>query len=96
MVAMDLIALIAVATVFLLYVLVSGKLAGTIITAPIIFAAAGFLLGPAGFDIGAEGFGHSFLHVVAELTLILVLFAALGFMFIFGAIIVILGAIFSR
>lgn len=75
MVAMDLIALIAVATVFLLYALVSGKLAGTIVTAPIIFAAAGFLLGPAGFDIAAAEFGHSFLHVVAELTLILVLFA---------------------
>jgi len=67
--------LAVVAAVFLLYAMVSGKLEGTVLTAPLIFAAFGLLLGPAGFDVVAIEREHSFLHVVAELTLILVLFA---------------------
>ena len=72
---MELTALALVAAAFLLYALVSGRLEGTVLTAPIVFAAFGFLVGPGGFDLAEIDVGHSFLHTVAELTLILVLFA---------------------
>ena len=63
------------AAVFLLYSLVSGRLDGTILTAPLLFAAVGLLLGRAGFDVVEIELEHSVIHTVAELTLILVLFA---------------------
>lgn len=72
---MELLAIAVVAAAFILYALVSGRLEGTILTAPLLFAAFGFLIGPGGFGIADVGRGHSFLHVVAELTLVLVLFA---------------------
>ena len=72
---MELLAITVVAAAFILYALVSGRLEGTILTAPLLFAAFGFLIGPGGFGIADVGRGHAFLHVVAELTLVLVLFA---------------------
>lgn len=56
------------------YALVSGRLEGTIVTAPILFVALGFLVGPEGLALAAIDSEHSVIHVVAELTLILVLF----------------------
>lgn len=58
----------------LLYSLVSGRLQGTVITAPLVFAAFGLAVGTGGFGIAALDFEHGAIHVVAELTLILVLF----------------------
>ena len=72
---MELVALAAVAGVFLVYALISGRLEGTVLTAPLVFVAFGFLVGPGVLDVAEVEAGHSFLHVVAELTLILVLFA---------------------
>lgn len=72
---MELLAIAVVAAAFILYALVSGRLEGTILTAPLLFAAFGFLIGPGGFGIADAGRGHAFLHLVAELTLVLVLFA---------------------
>ena len=72
---MELVALAAVAVAFLGYAVVSGKLEGTVLTAPLLFAGFGFLIGGGGLDIAEADLGHSFLHIVAELTLILVLFA---------------------
>ena len=72
---MELLAIAVVAAAFILYALVSGRLEGTILTAPLLFAAFGFLIGPGGFAIADLDRGHGFLHVVAELTLVLVLFA---------------------
>ncbi|MEO1247310.1 MAG: cation:proton antiporter [Pseudomonadota bacterium] len=60
---------------FLAYALLSGRLEGTVLTAPLIFVVAGFLAGSGGFGVANIDVGHSATHVVAELTLILVLFA---------------------
>ena len=58
----------------LLYSLISGRLQGTIITAPLVFAAFGLAIGAGGFGVAELDFEHGAIHVVAELTLILVLF----------------------
>ena len=59
---------------FLAYALVSGRLEGTILTAPLLFVAFGFLAGSGGFGLANIDVEHSAIHVIAELTLILVLF----------------------
>ncbi len=59
----------------ILYGLVSKKLEGTIITAPMVFAAFGLLIGEAVFGLADLDFGHGFIHGLAEVTLILVLFS---------------------
>ena len=55
--------------------LVSKRLQGTIITAPMVFAAFGLLIGEAAFGLARLDFGHGFIHGLAEVTLILVLFS---------------------
>lgn len=62
-------------SLFLAYSLVSGRLEGTILTAPLLFVAFGFLAGPGGFGFADIDVEHTAIHVIAELTLILVLFA---------------------
>jgi len=57
---------------FLLFSMVSGRLRGTMITAPMVFIAFGFLLG-AGGSAPVEP-ANELLHFIAECTLILVLF----------------------
>jgi len=71
---MDLLSLAIIAGGLLLYSLVSGGLRGTILTAPLIFIVFGFMLGPGGFNLAAVGVDRSAIHVIAEFTLILVLF----------------------
>ncbi|MDX2410969.1 MAG: hypothetical protein QNK16_02765, partial [Woeseiaceae bacterium] len=63
-----------IAAALLLYALVSGRLRGTIITAPLVFIVFGFVTGSGGLDIVSMDVGHSAIHFVAEFTLILVLF----------------------
>ena len=60
---------------FLAYALVSSRLNGTVLTAPLIFVAAGFLAGTGGSEIFSVDVENSAIHVLAELTLILVLFS---------------------
>ena len=72
---MDLQTLAIIAAALLLYALVSGRLRGTIITAPLLFIVFGFVVGGGGLDIVSMNVGHSGIHFVAEFTLILVLFA---------------------
>lgn len=72
---MQLEAIVMVAVAFFAYALVSGRLEGTVVTPPLVFAAAGFVIGTGSFGAGLVDAGHSALHVVAELTLILVLFS---------------------
>jgi len=60
--------------VVFLYALVSRRLEGTVITAPMVFVTAGIVLGPAvldfvSFEIGGEG-----VRLGAEIALVLVLF----------------------
>ncbi len=70
----DLSSIAIVGGLFLAYALVSGRLEGTVLTAPMIFVAFGFLAGSGGLGIAKIDVGHSAIHVIAELTLILVLF----------------------
>jgi NhaP-type Na+/H+ or K+/H+ antiporter len=71
---MDPVVIALITATLLGYSLISGRLAGTILTAPLIFAAIGFLVSPAGFSIAPVEVDHSVIHLIAELTLILVLF----------------------
>jgi NhaP-type Na+/H+ or K+/H+ antiporter len=71
---MDPVVIALITATLLGYSLISGRLAGTILTAPLIFAAIGFLVSPAGLDIAPVEVGHSVIRLIAELTLILVLF----------------------
>lgn len=59
----------------LLFSLVSGRLRGTMLTPPLIFVLFGFAIGGAGFGVADVNPGHSTIHLIAELTLILVLFS---------------------
>jgi len=69
------ITLILIVTLGLIvFSLISKRLQRTIITAPIVFVAFGFLLGPYVFHIGDFNVNHAFIHSLAEITLILVLF----------------------
>ena len=71
---MDLGSIILVAGALLLYALVSGRLQGTMITAPFVFAVLGFAAGTGGFRVTDVHIDHSAIHLIAEATLILVLF----------------------
>lgn len=71
---MDLLSLAIVAGGLLLYGLISGRLEGTMLTAPLVFVAFGFAAGSGGFDVANVDLGHSGIHLIAEATLILVLF----------------------
>ncbi len=59
----------------ILFGLVSKKLEGTIVTAPMVFTAFGLLIGEAVFGLADLDFGQGFIHGLAEVTLILVLFS---------------------
>jgi NhaP-type Na+/H+ or K+/H+ antiporter len=71
---MDLISIAVVAAGLLGFALVSGRLQGTVITAPMVFIVFGYLVGGAGLGVAQVDPGHSAIHFIAELTLILVLF----------------------
>lgn len=71
---MDPVIIALIAGSLLTYSLLSGRLSGTVLTAPLIFVAIGFIIGPAGLSIAHIEADNSAIHVVAELTLILVLF----------------------
>ncbi len=64
-----------IATGVILFGLVSKRLESTIITAPMVFAAFGLLIGEAVLGLAHLDFGHGFIHGLAEVTLILVLFS---------------------
>lgn len=71
---MDLGSVMIVAGALLIYALVSGRLKGTILTAPLVFVIFGFAAGSGGLNIADLDIGHSAIHLIAEATLILVLF----------------------
>ena len=71
---MELSTVAIVAGLFLAYAMVSGRLEGTVLTAPLLFVGFGFLAGPGGFEFARLDVEHSAIHLIAELTLILVLF----------------------
>jgi NhaP-type Na+/H+ or K+/H+ antiporter len=71
---MDLLSLAIIVGGLLLYSLISGRLRGTIVTAPLVFVGFGFAAGTGGLNLADVDVGHSAIHVIAEFTLILVLF----------------------
>ncbi len=71
---MDLLSIAIIAAALLLFSLVSRRLQDTVITAPLVFVVFGILIGASGLDIVQLDQGHSAIHFIAELTLILVLF----------------------
>ena len=71
---MDLFSLAVIAAGLLLYSLISGRLEGTIVTAPLVFIIFGFIAGSSGLQVVQINLEHSAIHFIAEFTLILVLF----------------------
>ena len=71
---MDLLSIAIITAGLVLYSLVSGRLRGTFITAPLVFTLFGLAAGEGGFNLARINVGHSAIHIVAELTLVLVLF----------------------
>jgi hypothetical protein len=71
---MDSLSLAVITGALLLYSLISGRLNGTPITAPVVFIGFGFVVGGGVFDVAHVDVGYSAIHLIAELTLILVLF----------------------
>jgi sodium/hydrogen antiporter len=63
-----------IAALVLGYALVSRRLEATVLTGPMVFVAAGMLLGPDGFDAVGLELTHGAGLVVAEVTLAIVLF----------------------
>jgi len=72
---MDLTSIAVIAGGLLAFSLVSGRLQGTVVTPPLTFIIFGFVIGAGGLAIVDVDRSHATIHFVAELTLILVLFA---------------------
>jgi NhaP-type Na+/H+ or K+/H+ antiporter len=70
----DLTAVGIVALLVVAYGSVSARLSAWSITGPIAFVAAGVVLGPVGADVVAGGFQEGAVEVLAEATLVVVLF----------------------
>ncbi|MDJ0943973.1 MAG: cation:proton antiporter [Kiloniellales bacterium] len=72
---MDIQAFAVIAAGVVLFGLVSRRLESSPLTGPMLFAAFGLLIGGAALDIADLEFGHGFIHGLAEVTLVLVLFS---------------------
>ena len=72
---MDTEAFVIIAAGVVLYGLVSRRLETSVLTGPMIFAALGFVISGAVLGAADLDFGHGFIHGLAEVTLILVLFS---------------------
>lgn len=66
---------VIIAAAVLSYSFVSGRLSNTWITAPMVFAVFGLLVGDAGFGWVSLQVSHGAIHLLAEITLVLVLFS---------------------
>ena len=67
--------LTALAVVVAAYTLVASKLDRWWITGPMVFVAAGAILGPGGLDVLPFSLGNETVLTITELTLALLLFA---------------------
>lgn len=72
---MALTSVVAVAVMLVLYGSVSGLVNRSWLTAPLVFLAAGLLLGPSGVGLFESGIENEVLRVLAEATLTLTLFS---------------------
>ena len=71
---MEILSLTVIVFALFTYSLISGRLEGSIFTAPMVFVLLGFLVGPGALNIAPIDADHSLIHLIAEGTLILVLF----------------------
>jgi NhaP-type Na+/H+ or K+/H+ antiporter len=72
---MDTFGFAVVAAGIVLFGLISRRLETSVVTGPILFTAFGLAIGDAGLGIADLDVSHSFIHGLAEVTLILVLFS---------------------
>ena len=72
---MDVLAVITVALAFLAFGLISRRLDGSLLTGPMLFAGFGLLVGPLALDLVPVQVTNATFHMLAEVTLILVLFS---------------------
>ena len=66
--------LMVLAAVVFVFGLVSRRLEGTVLTAPLVFVAAGVILGPAGLGLAEFGLGEHAVLLLGEIALAIVLF----------------------
>ena len=72
---MDTFGFVAIAAGIILFALFAKRLENTVITPPLVFAAFGLLIGDFGLGWADLTFENHFIHGLAEITLILVLFS---------------------
>ena len=72
---MNPVAVLTIAIALLAFGLVSRRIQGSMLTGPMLFAALGFAVGPDGVGLVPIHVTHEGLHLLAEITLILVLFS---------------------
>lgn len=72
---MELTGIIVIAAGVLVVALISRRIEGSFLTIPIILTAFGFLVGSGGLDLADVDPGQTGIHVLAEVTLVLVLFS---------------------
>ncbi len=72
---MNPVAVLTIAIALLAYGLVSRRIQSSMLTGPMLFAAFGFAVGPDGAGLVPLRVSHEGLHLLAEITLILVLFS---------------------
>lgn len=71
---MDITSVTIVALGIFLFSLVSSRLRQSVVTAPMVFALFGLLIGDGGFGLLRLQFGNGAIHLLTELTLVVVLF----------------------
>ncbi|HDR73002.1 MAG TPA: sodium:proton antiporter [Methanoculleus sp.] len=67
--------LAAFVAVLFLFSLISRRIEGTVLTAPMVFLTAGLLLGPGGIDLVTLTAERAFVLLIAEIALVLTLFS---------------------
>lgn len=72
---MDVTGILAITIALIAFGLISRKIEGSILTGPILFSAFGLIAGPAAFGLIPLQISNEGLHLLAEVTLILVLFS---------------------
>lgn len=72
---MDVTGVLAITLALIAFGLISRKIEGSILTGPILFSAFGLIAGPAAFGLIPLQISNEGLHLLAEVTLILVLFS---------------------
>jgi len=72
---MNLLPLLAFSGAFFAFCLVSSRIKGTVFTPPILFTLGGFLLGKTILEMDTARFSEGTIHLLAEITLVLVLAA---------------------